>query len=209
MLKTTAVFALETGGSKDAHVKIRPLPAWVGSQELATKRGHAGSSSDATVGHRSNDDDDGRKHNLEVGMATRLKQIAIAEAKLDTAKSEFGDLQDQLHECEEELQLIAREKEAAGDGTATVPKSRKGRLKTEQASTQQARLERMNEIVDEIDAFREDLKVLQSSRCRNRSKAEIRALKAEYELLEAEDNAAVADISRCKRSKAADKQTRR
>ena len=88
-----------------------------------------------------------------------------------------------------------------GSRASPVPTSRKGQSKRVQHPIIE-RLERMNEIQDEIIAIREDLKVWQSSGCRNMAKADIRALKAEYELLEAEH-------SRCKPSKAAKKRTRR
>ena len=96
----------------------------------------------------------------------------------------------------------------AGVGTSLAARSGKGQSKREHDPIIE-RLDRMNEIHDEIGAIREDLKALQSSWCRNRSKAEIRALKAEYDILEAEDKAAVAEISRCKPTKAAKKRTRR
>ena len=112
--------------------------------------------------------------------------------QLETSSAE---LQEQLREGEEELKLIAREKKVAGVGTPPAARSGKGQSKRELDPIIE-RLERMNEIQDEIIAIREDLKVWQSSRCRNRAKADIKALKAEYELLEAEH-------SRCKPLKVA------
>ena len=67
----------------------------------------------------------------------------------------------------------------------------KGRLKTEQASTRQARLERMVGINKEIAETREGLRVLQHPNSLKRARAEIKSMQAEYELLEAEEEEAM------------------
>ena len=171
-------------------------------------QGYAVPASEATVGLRSNVDDGGRMLDLECRAAFSLKQIGIAEAKLATARDELGDLQEQLREGDEELNLIAREKKVAGVGTSPAARSGKGQAKREQHPIIE-RVDRMKAILEEIGATRELLKNLQLVKNRNRTRAEIRALRAEHELLEAEDKAARAETSWCKPSKVAKKWTRR
>ena len=179
-----------------------------GSQEITTMQGYAVPASEATIGHRSNVDDASRMLDLKTRAALSLRQIGIAEAELATARDGLGDLQEQLREGEEELRLIAREKKVAGVGTPPAARSGKGQSKREHDLII-ARLERMTEINKGIAEERLWIEGCPTIKGRNKARAEIRALQAEYELLEAEAEVADEVTSSCKPKKAAKKLTRR